>query len=123
MTSLYERVGGQDFFDALVGRFYAAVATDPLLRPLYPDELADSAEHLALFLGQYFGGPPTYSDRRGHPRLRLRHAPFVIGVAERDAWLRHMRGAMTSVALEPSDEQALLEYFEMAATSLQNAPR
>jgi hemoglobin len=97
-----------------------------LLRPLYPDDLTESAEHLALFLMQYWGGPATYSDQRGHPRLRMRHAPFVIGPPEHDAWLRHMDGAVThmvaSAGLSEVDAQALRDYFVMAAGSLVNAP-
>lgn len=93
-VSVYDAVGGQPFFVALVDGFYAGVAADPLLRPMYPDDLADSRRHLAGFLAQYWGGPTTYSDERGHPRLRMRHAPFVIGLAERDAWLRHMLGSL-----------------------------
>ena len=88
----FARAGGEQTFRLLVDRFYAGVAMDPLLRPLYPEEdLAPAADRLALFLIQYWGGPTTYSQTRGHPRLRMRHAPFVIGAAERDAWLRHMR--------------------------------
>ncbi len=120
MSSLYERVGGKPFFTALVERFYAGVATDPLLRPLYPDELQPPREHLGLFLEQYWGGPRTYSDQRGHPRLRMRHAPFVIGAAERDAWLRHMTAAVKAAELPADEEQELLEYFAMAARSLEN---
>lgn len=93
-VSVYDAVGGQPFFVALVDGFYAGVSADPLLRPMYPDDLADSRRHLAGFLSQYWGGPTTYSDERGHPRLRMRHAPFAIGIAERDAWLRHMLGSL-----------------------------
>ena len=100
VENLYERVGGQAFFDALVERFYAGVETDPILRPLYPEDLADPKAHLALFLAQYWGGPPTYSEQRGHPRLRMRHAPFVIGLPERDAWLRHMGEAVRTAELD-----------------------
>ena len=92
VDALYDRVGGEQFFVDLVDRFYLGVAGDPLLRPLYPDDLTESSHHLALFLIQYWGGPGTYDEQRGHPRLRMRHAPFVIGPAERDAWLRHMLG-------------------------------
>jgi hemoglobin len=123
MTSLYERVGGKPFFTALVDRFYSGVSADPLLRPLYPKDMEASKEHLGLFLEQYWGGPTTYSDQRGHPRLRMRHAPFVIGVAQRDAWLRHMTAAVKAAALPPSDEQELLDYFDMAARSLENVAR
>jgi hemoglobin len=118
--TLFERVGGEAFFMALVERFYAGVADDPRLRPLYPDDLGPSKRHLALFLAQYFGGPPVYSAERGHPRLRLRHVPFAIGRAERDAWLEHMRAAVAASGAAPADVAALLSYFDMAATSLVN---
>ena len=94
MDTLFDRVGGEPFFVDLVDRFYLGVAGDPLLRPLYPEDLAESARHLALFLMQYWGGPPTYNEQRGHPRLRMRHARFVIGPGERDAWLRHMSSTL-----------------------------
>jgi hemoglobin len=123
-TSLFERVGGTAFFTDLVGRFYLGVAGDPLLRPLYPDDLTESSEHLALFLVQYWGGPGTYSEQRGHPRLRMRHAPFVIGPGERDAWLRHMLEALLELEeasrITPTDAQELREYLAMAANSLVN---
>ena len=96
--SVYDAVGGRPFFVDLVDGFYAAVSADLLLRPLYPEDLTDSRRHLAGFLTQYWGGPSTYSDERGHPRLRMRHAPFVIRDAERDAWLRHMLGSLDAVA-------------------------
>ena len=121
MTTMYERVGGEGFFTALVDRFYAGVAVDPVLRPLYPDDLTDAKAHLALFLAQYWGGPPTYGEQRGHPRLRMRHAPFVIGDLERDAWLRHMLAAVRSAGMAPGDEAEMTEYFEMAARQLMNA--
>ncbi len=120
--TLYQRVGGTEFFVALVDRFYLGVAGDPVLRPLYPEDLGPSREHLALFLAQYWGGPPTYQEQRGHPRLRLRHRPFVIGPLERDAWLRHMTDAVRAAAPDPADEAELLAYFDMAAHSLVNAP-
>ena len=118
----FERWGGQPFFDALVEQFYVRVATDPVLRPMYPDDLAESRAHLALFLGQYWGGPDTYNQIRGHPRLRMRHAPFVIGSAEADAWLRHMTDAVDAAHMAPADRQELLDYLTMAAQSLINAP-
>jgi len=108
---MYERVGGSDFFVALVDRFYVGVAGDPVLRPLYPDDLTDPKAHLAGFLVQYWGGPTTYSDERGHPRLRMRHARFVIGPLERDAWLRHMTDAVRSAGLPEGD--ACPEKFSM----------
>jgi hemoglobin len=118
--TLFDRVGGSEFFESLVERFYAGVAGDPVLRPLYPDDLVDPKEHLALFLAQYWGGPPTYSEQRGHPRLRMRHAPFVITTLERDAWMRHMTDAVEAAECSPEDRRALLDYFEMAASSLVN---
>jgi hemoglobin len=96
--SVFDAVGGQPFFVDLVEGFYAGVSTDSLLRPMYPEDLTDSRRHLAAFLVQYWGGPPTYSQERGHPRLRMRHAPFAIGEAQRDAWLRHMLAALDVVA-------------------------
>ena len=126
MDTLFARVGGEQFFTDLVDLFYLGVAGDPLLRPLYPDDLEESRRHLALFLVQYWGGPATYNEQRGHPRLRMRHAPFVVGPAERDAWLRHMRGAVDRMVesnrLAPSDAEELRDYFTMAAHSLVNAP-
>jgi hemoglobin len=123
--ALYDRVGGEGFFVDLVDRFYLGVAGDLLLRPLYPDDLTESSRHLALFLAQYWGGPSTYNDERGHPRLRMRHAPFVIGLPERDAWLRHMLEALHGLEGEsritPDDALALREYLEMAANSLINS--
>ena len=117
----FERWGGQPFFDALVERFYVGIAADPVLRPMYPDDLAESAAHLALFLGQYWGGPDTYSQARGHPRLRMRHAPFVIGPTEAEAWMRHMTAAVDAAGMDPDDRAELLDYLSMAARSLQNA--
>ena len=95
--TVYDAVGGRTFFVELVDGFYAGVSADPLLRPLYPDDLTDARRHLAGFLTQYWGGPSTYSEERGHPRLRMRHAPFVIGEAERDAWLLHMLASLDAV--------------------------
>ncbi len=96
--SVYDAVGGRPFFVDLVDGFYAGVSADLLLRPLYPEDLTESRHHLTGFLTQYWGGPSTYSDERGHPRLRMRHAPFAIGDAQRDAWLRHMLGSLDAVA-------------------------
>jgi hemoglobin len=121
-TTLFERVGGEAFFFELIDRFYAGVEHEPLLRPLYPDDLEPSKQHLALFLVQYWGGPRTYSDQRGHPRLRMRHFPFAIGLAERDAWLRLMRAAVEASPAAPPERRELLAYFETAATSLINQP-
>ena len=123
--NVHDAVGGGGFFEELVERFYKAVATDLLLRPLYPDDLEPSKRHLALFLQQYWGGPGTYSAERGHPRLRARHVPFVIGEAERDAWLRHMAAALDSLVVErgidPQLEARLLDYFVDTADFLVNA--
>ena len=124
MDTLFDRVGGEPFFVDLVDRFYLGVAGDPLLRPLYPEDLAESARHLALFLMQYWGGPPTYNEQRGHPRLRMRHARFVIGPGERDAWLRHMFAALGQLEsagrIGKSDAEELRGYLEMAARQLVN---
>jgi hemoglobin len=115
-------VGGEETFHRLVHRFYAGVAGDPVLRPLYPEpDLAGAEERLRMFLVQYWGGPRTYSERRGHPRLRMRHVPFRIGLAERDAWLRHMRDAVDSLGLAPEAETLLWDYLVMAADSLVNS--
>jgi hemoglobin len=122
-NSLYERVGGQAFFTTLIDTFYAAVENDALLRPLYPADLGPPRRHLALFLAQYWGGPSTYGDERGHPRLRMRHLPFAIGTAERDAWLGHMQAAVESSAASAVDAEMLLGYFRTAAASLINQPR
>ena len=117
----FERWGGQAFFDALVEQFYVGVATDPLLRPMYPDDLTESKAHLALFLGQYWGGPDAYNQVRGHPRLRMRHTPFVIGRTEAEAWMRHMTAAVDAMGMGDDDRTELLDYLSMAARSLQNA--
>ena len=118
---MYDHVGGMDFFRTLVDRFYVGVESDPVLRPMYPDDLEPGKEALALFLGQYWGGPTTYSDTKGHPRLRMRHFPFSIGGPERDAWLHHMTTAVREADLDPAAEQQMLEYFAMAATHMVNA--
>lgn len=120
MRTLYERVGGQPWFDALVERFYEGVEGDPVLRPLYPEDLGPGKHHLALFLGQYWGGPAAYQDLRGHPMLRARHLPFPIDAAARDAWLAHMVAAVRAGGLDGEDEAALLDYFERAAAHLVN---
>ena len=117
---MYERVGGEQFFEELVDRFYEGVSSDPVLRPLYPEDLDAPNEHLRLFLIQYWGGPQTYNERRGHPRLRMRHAPFVIGLPERDAWLRHMLAALERAHLPAEDHAEFAEYFRSTATQLIN---
>jgi hemoglobin len=121
--TFYAAVGGEETFRRLVEEFYAGVAQDPVLRPLYPeDDLGPAAERLRMFLVQYWGGPTTYSERRGHPRLRMRHAPFPIGQTERDAWLARMRTALDSLGLAPAHEQVLWDYLTSAADSLRNRP-
>src|SRR6266478_9199415 len=119
--SFYQAVGGEQTFRRLVASFYRRVAGDPELRAVYPSrDLGPAEEHLRLFLIQYWGGPGTYSERRGHPRLRMRHARFSIGEAERDAWLRHMRTALDELALDPAHDEELWQYLVMAAHSLVN---
>jgi hemoglobin len=119
-TSLFRWVGGEATFVRLVDAFYAGVENDPLLRPMYPKDLEGPKERLALFLIQYFGGPTTYSDRRGHPRLRMRHFPFVIGQAQRDAWVRHMSAAVDTAEIEEPARTEMLRYFNDAATFMIN---
>ena len=121
-VTVYDRVGGMAFFERLVDRFYEGVADDPVLLPLYPEphDLAPARRRLTLFLAQYWGGPSLYSDERGHPRLRMRHAPFSIGGEERDRWLVHMRAAVASLQPPADIERALLDYFDMAAESMRN---
>ena len=122
-TTLYDRAGGMPFFERLVGRFYQGVETDPILRPLYPEaDLAGAQRRLTLFLAQYWGGPRTYDDERGHPRLRMRHAPFAIDAAARDRWLELMRGALAAED-PPADVAAELDaYLGMAAEAMRNRP-
>lgn len=121
-VTLFEAVGGQEFFDRLVDAFYRGVSADEVLLPLYPEapDLGGARRRLALFLGQYWGGPTTYSDERGHPRLRMRHAPYPVGPEQRDRWLANMRAALESV--DPPDEarDALWDYFVRAAEHLRN---
>jgi hemoglobin len=123
--TFYDAVGGADTFEQIVSRFYALVREDEVLRPLYPEDDLDGAEvRLRMFLEQYWGGPRTYSDQRGHPRLRMRHAPFRIGFLERDAWLRCMHIAVAEIdaqSLDDAHRKALLDYLEMAANSMVNA--
>ena len=122
-ATLYEAIGGEQTFRRLVARFYQGVADDPVLRAVYPEEdLSAAEERLRLFLIQYWGGPATYNQRRGHPALRMRHARFAIGPAERDAWLRHMTAAIGSLDLPAEQAAPLLEYVTMAAHALTNRP-
>jgi hemoglobin len=121
--SFYEAVGGEDTFRRLTHRFYQGVAADPALRAVYPSQdLGPAEEHLRLFLIQYWGGPGTYGELRGHPRLRMRHAHFTIGEAERDAWLRHMRASLDELGLDEAHAAQLWDYLVMAAHSLVNQP-
>lgn len=123
--SFYDAVGGAETFRAIVSRFYELVSTDEVLRPLYPDDDLDGAEdRLLMFLEQYWGGPRTYSDQRGHPRLRMRHAPYRIGFIERDAWLRCMHTAIASIdsmTLDDDHRRELVDYLEMAAQAMVNS--
>jgi hemoglobin len=120
--NFYQAVGGEQTFRRIVGRFYELVSKDEVLRPLYPGEdLGPAEERLRLFLMQYWGGPHTYSQLRGHPRLRMRHMPFRIGPTERDAWLRCMRIAVDEAGLDDEHRVMLWSYLEMAANSLLNS--
>jgi hemoglobin len=120
--TFYEAVGGEETFTRLVHRFYQEVAADPVLRPVYPaQDLGPAEEHLRLFLMQYWGGPTTYNELRGHPRLRMRHVRFRIGETERDLWLTHMRTALDELGLDPALDAQLWDYLVMAAHSLVNA--
>ena len=119
--SFYDQVGGHETFVRLVDVFYDGVAADPVLRSLYPEEdLAGAKERLRMFLEQYWGGPTTYSRQRGHPRLRMRHAPFRVNPDARDRWLSHMRAAVDSLRLAPMLESVLWDYLERAAWSMVN---
>ncbi len=119
--TFFAAIGGEPTFRKLVDEFYAGVAQDPLLRPMYPEaDLGPAADRLTLFLMQYWGGPNTYSAERGHPRLRMRHAPFRVDAAARDAWLRHMRQAVDSLGLPPEQHATLWDYLERAAYFMVN---
>jgi hemoglobin len=121
--NFYDDVGGAPVFHKIVSRFYEEVAADPVLRPLYPEQdLGPAEERLRMFLEQYWGGPRTYSDQRGHPRLRMRHFPFTIGPVERDAWLRCMQIAVDEAGLDPAHRDQLWTYLEYAAASMVNSP-
>ena len=120
-TTVFEVVGGQPFFDALVERFYAHVEDDPILRPLYPEDLRPGMRALALFLGQYWGGPPIYSEEKGHPRLRMRHAPFAIAGPERNAWLAAMLSALGEADAPEVAREMMRDYFTTASTAMINS--
>ncbi len=120
--TFFDAVGGEDTFRRIVHRFYVEVAEDEVLRPMYPEQdLGPAEERLVLFLMQYWGGPHTYSEQRGHPRLRMRHNPFTIGPIERDAWLRCMKVAVDEVDMDDEHRARLWQYLEMAANSLMNS--
>ncbi len=121
-VSLYDAVGGMVFFERLVDLFYTGVAGDDVLLRLYPEapDLTGARRRLTLFLAQYWGGPRTYDDERGQPKLRLRHMPFHIGGIERDHWLRHMTAAVTEIAPSAEIRTALLDYFGPAAEHMRN---
>ena len=123
MSSFYEEMGGEAFFTDLVSQFYAQVALDPILRPMYPEgDLKAAALRLQWFLEQYWGGPTTYQENRGHPRLRMRHAEFHINLAAHDAWLKAMRTAVDGVEIKPELKAQLWSYLEMAAAAMVNQP-
>ena len=118
--TLYDAVGGAAAFEQLIDRFYAGVENDPVLRPLYPEDMTESAANLRLFLIQYFGGPHDYHAKRGHPRLRHRHVHIEIGQRERDAWVSLMRRSLDELALEPAYDEELWSYLQWAADTLIN---
>ncbi len=119
-VSLYERVGGADFFVDLVDSFYTQVDTQPLIRSLYHDDLTQPKADLSQFLAQYWGGPTTYSDAKGHPRLRMRHAPFQIGVEQQVVWLACMQSAVSQSPAGDAEKRELLDYFTMASRQMIN---
>jgi hemoglobin len=121
LVTLYDAVGGMPFFERLVDAFYEGIETDAVLRPLYPDDDMDGARRrLTLFLGQYWGGPQTYMEERGHPMLRARHMPFQVGAAERDHWLLHMAAAVERCTEPGEVRDMLMGYFVPAADHLRN---
>ena len=123
MSSFYEEIGGEAFFADLTAQFYAQVAIDPILRPMYPEsDLKAAATRLQWFLEQYWGGPTTYQENRGHPRLRMRHSEFHINLAAHDAWLKAMRTAVDGVEMKPEHKEQLWSYLEMAAAAMINQP-
>lgn len=119
--TIYDLAGGDEPFRQLVEDFYTRIERDPLLRPLFPSDLEPGKERQFLFITQYFGGPQRYNEQRGHPRLRMRHGPFIIGHQERDAWATHMLAAIDTVGFVEPVRSALRDYFERAATFLINA--
>ena len=123
MSSFYDEIGGEAFFADLTAQFYAQVAVDPILRPMYPEsDLKAAATRLQWFLEQYWGGPTTYQENRGHPRLRMRHAEFHINLAAHDAWINAMRTAVDGMQMRPEHKEQLWSYLEMAAAAMINQP-
>ena len=121
-NTFYERVGGAPVFEKLAREFYRGVAQDDLLKPMYPEsDLGPAEARLRMFLEQYWGGPTTYQEQRGHPRLRMRHAPFKIGPEARERWLSHMRAAVESLELSEIDRDELWDYLDRAATAMLNS--
>jgi hemoglobin len=122
VTTFYDEIGGEETITAIVAAFYRGVATDEVLRPLYPEEdLGPAEERFRTFLMQYWGGPTTYSDRRGHPRLRMRHAPFAVTPVAKEHWLRHFRAALDEVALPPEQDAQFWDYVTHAAQFMVNS--
>jgi len=120
--TVYNQLGGMEAFQRIAAAFYKRVETDELLRPMYPGQLDDARNHLALFLAQYFGGPSEYNALRGHPRLRMRHQPFTIGQAERDRWLSHMLASLDEAVITEPARSVLAQYFATTSTFLINQP-
>jgi hemoglobin len=119
-SSVYERVGGDPVFERIVDMFYARVEADPVLRPMFPEDLTEGKRWQFLFLTQFFGGPARYAVERGHPRLRMRHSPFPIDQQARDHWLTHMLAAIDAAGVEESARNEMRDYFERAATFMIN---
>lgn len=120
--SFYDEVGGHETFQRLVREFYRGVESDPPLRDLYPEaDLGPAEERLRMFLEQYWGGPRTYSQQRGHPRLRMRHQPYAVTPQQRDRWLHHMMAALDGLALDPEHDATLRDYLQRAAFQMVNA--
>lgn len=126
MITVYEAVGGMEYFERLIDDFFVRIENDPIIRPMYPDDLTESRRRTALFLAQFWGGPEIYSEERGHPRLRMRHLPFTIGQPEREAWLAHMMAAVDASTvserpLYPQVRELFAEYFERSSTAMINS--
>ncbi len=121
MSTFYDEIGGMPTIRRVVDRFYAGVATDDLLRPMYPEEdLGPAADRLTMFLAQYWGGPTTYSELRGHPRLRMRHAPYAVTPDARDRWLHHFKAGLDEAGLTPEQHEQFWAYATHAAQFMIN---